>query len=172
MNSRELLKNAGFTKQNESGEDSCLFCDYYHLDSQKSIASCELHGVRFWDDFSAGEYVCKKFNGSNFDTIVDLLKDNSNSSNDTSSKQGNSSSQKEGCYIATAVYGDYNAPEVLVLRKFRDNVLKRSSLGRLFIKAYYAISPRLACKLKSNTFLNSKIKLILDRIVTIIDENE
>jgi hypothetical protein len=42
----------------------------------------------------------------------------------TSSSQ--SSSNSGGCYIATMVYGDYNHPQVMVLRDFRDEVLLHS----------------------------------------------
>lgn len=48
-----------------------------------------------------------------------------------------------GCYIATCVYGDYDCPSVWVLRRFRDNVLAECLLGRIFIKAYYFVSPKL-----------------------------
>ena len=50
----------------------------------------------------------------------------------------------DGCYIATAVYGSYDCPEVWTLRRFRDEVLGKSMGGRMFIKAYYALSPILA----------------------------
>lgn len=46
-----------------------------------------------------------------------------------------------GCYIATAVYGSYDCPEVWTLRRFRDETLDSRWYGRVFIKAYYAISP-------------------------------
>ena len=46
-----------------------------------------------------------------------------------------------GCYVATAVYGSYDCPQVWTLRRFRDNVLAETWYGRLFIKAYYAVSP-------------------------------
>lgn len=48
-----------------------------------------------------------------------------------------------GCYIATAVYGSYNCPQVLILRRYRDAKLANNILGRIFIRAYYAISPTL-----------------------------
>lgn len=51
------------------------------------------------------------------------------------------SESKKGCYIATAVYGSYNCPEVWTLRRFRDNRLQKSSYGRLFIRCYYFVSP-------------------------------
>lgn len=41
------------------------------------------------------------------------------------------------CFIATAVYGDKNAPQVQKLREFRDNVLMQSSTGRAFVNFYY-----------------------------------
>jgi ribosomal protein L7/L12 len=41
---------------------------------------------------------------------------------------------KKGCFIATACYGDYNAPEVKLLRHYRDEVLQQSVPGRAFIK--------------------------------------
>lgn len=49
--------------------------------------------------------------------------------------------KKQGCYIATSVYGSYDCPEVWVLRRFRDNTLAETWHGRAFINIYYAISP-------------------------------
>ena len=48
---------------------------------------------------------------------------------------------KHGCYVATAVYGSYDCPEVWTLRRFRDQVLAKTWYGRLFIHLYYAVSP-------------------------------
>lgn len=55
------------------------------------------------------------------------------------------------CYIATAVYGSYDCPEVWTLRRYRDYFLARSIGGRIFIKCYYFISPMLV-----NCFGNQK----------------
>lgn len=41
------------------------------------------------------------------------------------------------CFIASAVYDSSHAPEVETLRKFRDNVLERSELGRKIVSLYY-----------------------------------
>ena len=54
-----------------------------------------------------------------------------------------SSSSEGGCYVATCVYGSYDCPEVWTLRRFRDYTLAETWYGRLFIKTYYAISPKL-----------------------------
>lgn len=60
-----------------------------------------------------------------------------------SSSRTPSSSGSGGCYVATAVYGSYDCPEVWTLRSFRDYYLARRFWGRCFIRAYYAVSPTL-----------------------------
>ena len=49
-----------------------------------------------------------------------------------------------GCFVATACYGNYNSPEVLVLRKYRDEYLLNSPGGKFLVWIYYSISPPLA----------------------------
>lgn len=78
--------------------------------------------------------------------------------------------KKEGCYIATAVYGSYNAPEVITLRRFRDETLKKSFLGRLFIKVYYRLSPPVAERLKNAHNINKTVRKILDKWVNRLNE--
>ena len=54
-----------------------------------------------------------------------------------------STTNSGGCYVATAVYGSYDCPEVWTLRRYRDNILAETWYGKAFIKTYYAISPTL-----------------------------
>ena len=75
------------------------------------------------------------------------------------------------CYIATAIYGSYDAPEVLILRRYRDGVLANSMIGRLFIQFYYRFSPPIAEKLKSKKHLNSVVRKVLDKLVNLIETN-
>ncbi len=45
------------------------------------------------------------------------------------------------CFVATAALGDPDAPEVRTLRAWRDRTLLPSRAGRLFVAAYYRVSP-------------------------------
>ncbi len=49
-----------------------------------------------------------------------------------------------GCFIATAAWGSYLHPKVALLRAFRDQQLLTNGPGRLFVKAYYRVSPPVA----------------------------
>ncbi|MBR4221812.1 MAG: hypothetical protein IKR81_11685, partial [Victivallales bacterium] len=69
------------------------------------------------------------------------------------------------CYVATAVYGTYDCPEVWVLRRYRDNTLSTSFFGRSFIRLYYATSPSLV-KFFGNTHWFQRFwKSQLDKMV-------
>ena len=72
----------------------------------------------------------------------------------------------QGCYIATAVYGSYDCPEVWTLRRFRDYTLDENLLGRIFIKIYYATSPTLVKWFGQSNVFKSLLRNGLDRLVT------
>ncbi len=74
-------------------------------------------------------------------------------------------SRNGGCYVATAVYGSYDCPEVWTLRRFRDNMLDRTWYGRAFIRAYYAVSPTLVRWFGTTGWFRSLFKAPLDRFV-------
>ena len=73
--------------------------------------------------------------------------------------------KKEGCYIATAVYGSYDAPQVMTLRRFRDETLSKTVFGRWFIRTYYRYSPFVAEWLKEAGRINRAVRKLLDRLV-------
>lgn len=83
----------------------------------------------------------------------------------SSTTRTTSTSSSGGCYIATAAYGSYDCPEVYVLRRFRDDVLKQSLLGRVFVKSYYTISPKIIKTFGKSSKFNSFNRLWLDRFV-------
>lgn len=78
--------------------------------------------------------------------------------------------RKKGCYVATAVYGSYNCPEVWTLRRYRDNTLATTWYGRCFIYLYYAVSPTLVRLFGRTKWFRSLWKPMLDRMVRSLNE--
>jgi hypothetical protein len=54
------------------------------------------------------------------------------------------------CFIATAAYGYYSAPEVQALRTFRDRYLLTSAAGRMIVAWYYEHGPAAAAFLNDH----------------------
>ncbi len=73
-----------------------------------------------------------------------------------------------GCFIATATYDTFLAPEVVTLRTFRDNYLKKNLFGRVFINLYYKYSPPIARIIRHNKFAKDIAIVIITPIVYII----
>ncbi len=73
--------------------------------------------------------------------------------------------QDGGCYVATAVYGSYDCPQVWTLRRFRDYTLAESWYGRAFIRTYYAISPTLVKWFGKTEWFKKMWQGKLDRLV-------
>jgi TPR repeat protein len=70
-----------------------------------------------------------------------------------------------GCYVATAVYGSYDCPQVRVLRRYRDYTLAESVFGRAFIRVYYCLSPTVVKWFGKKLWFNRFWRAILDRTV-------
>ena len=111
-------------------------------------------------------------------TATSMTSSNTSSSNvqrtttSSASSQQTQPAKKEGCYIATAVYGSYDAPEVITLRRFRDETLRYSAFGRWLIRTYYRLSPPVAEKLKNAKRINAFVRSILDRWVERLNRNK
>ena len=69
------------------------------------------------------------------------------------------------CYVATAVYGSYDCPEVWTLRRYRDFTLDETWYGRLLIKTYYSESPTFVKHFGNVKVFKSQGKKLLDRWV-------
>ena len=76
-----------------------------------------------------------------------------------------------GCYVATAVYGSYDCPEVWTLRRFRDYTLAETWYGKMFIKLYYAISPTLVKCFGKRDWFKNLWKPNLDKMVKKLNSN-
>jgi uncharacterized Zn finger protein (UPF0148 family) len=83
----------------------------------------------------------------------------------SSTSSSSTDSSSSGCYVATAVYGSYDCPEVWTLRRFRDYTLDETWYGRLFIKVYYTISPSFVKHFGNVKVFQSQGKKLLDKWV-------
>jgi hypothetical protein len=87
-------------------------------------------------------------------------------SNDGSDASG----AKRGCFIATAAYGSDLAPEVEILRAFRDTTLLPNPVGQRFVRWYNKLSPRLASWIERRPFVRMIVRmLILSPILVILN---
>jgi tetratricopeptide (TPR) repeat protein len=102
-----------------------------HKSGQRETAIAEL------------EHICAKWPDSNLYLDARQLKDKIQSE------------PKGSCFIATAAYGSAVASEVVLLSRFRDEVLLPSRLGALFVTFYYQVSPPLASLIGRVEFLRA-----------------
>ncbi len=68
---------------------------------------------------------------------------------------------KNGCFIATAVYGSSSAPEVRTLRVFRDRYLLTNGAGRAFVRWYYEHGPAAAAYLDAHPGHKPLVRAVL-----------
>jgi len=66
------------------------------------------------------------------------------------------------------VYGSYDCPEVLVLRRFRDECLRKTTCGKIFVYVYYALSPKFVKAFGDTRWFNGIFKYVLDKLVSIL----
>jgi len=79
------------------------------------------------------------------------------------SVHGGAGTQTQGCFVVTAACGSPGASEVLVLRRYRDEVLMKSRYGRNMIAAYYRTAPFIATALEHSRPLRSACRVLLIR---------
>ncbi|HTF05815.1 MAG TPA: CFI-box-CTERM domain-containing protein [Bacteroidia bacterium] len=94
--------------------------------------------------------------------------DSSSSDSGSSGSDSGSSGSDSGCYIATMVYGSYDAPEVWVLRRFRDNTLQKSGAGRWFVRWYYSWSPGFVQKYGKYNVIHRLAKSALEPLIWLL----
>lgn len=106
------------------------------------------------------DYICANFSDSTLYLDARKLKDEIESK------------PKGGCFIATAAYGSPLATEVVLLSRFRDEVLLPSQLGALFVTFYYQVSPPLASLIGRVKFLRSATRgLLLAPLLRLLKRN-
>lgn len=97
---------------------------------------------------------------------TDAAKDKRQTSIDEVLQQQGDTKPRSGCFIATACYNSYDAPEVWLLRQYRDERLLSSPYGRAFVKAYYFVSPSIATLISRSPSVRTVIiRYLLEPII-------
>ncbi len=105
-----------------------------------------------------------------FGNAQSLIDDLENNVRKTDSSYSAPKAESSGCYIATAVYGSYDCPQVWTLRRYRDHTLAETWYGRAFIQTYYAISPTLVKWFGETQWFMNMWKPTLDTMVRQLNE--
>ena len=71
------------------------------------------------------------------------------------------SGPNNGCFIATASYGNYNHPVVIDLRVFRDKYLLNNVSGAKFVGWYYKEGPKYAGMISKSSFMKACARIFL-----------
>lgn len=65
------------------------------------------------------------------------------------------------CFVATAAYGDRMHPDVVLLRRLRDDILVHRRAGRAFICAYWIVGPRIARLVRAERATGRAARMLL-----------
>lgn len=77
--------------------------------------------------------------------------------------------EKSGCFIATAAFDSPVAHEVIILRQFRDKILLRNLIGKIFVNIYYYVSPSVAILIGNFNFAKKIIRAMLYPFIKLIE---
>ncbi|MBI5195109.1 MAG: restriction endonuclease [Nitrospirae bacterium] len=72
------------------------------------------------------------------------------------------------CFVATVVYGSPSSSEVEILRRWRDNFLARTSIGRDLIEIYYETGPSLAWFVERMPIIKGVLKVAIDIFIRVL----
>jgi len=154
-------------------------------DPDGSIAKYEwdFDGNGTFDSTTTSSHISNTYNtGGTYNTVVVRVTDNLGAtataqaqdtitvnagnpgSNGGAPSPGDSSSGG-GCFIATAAYGSYLEPDVMVLRSFRDKYMLTNAPGRALVNFYYSTSPPIADFIARHGCLKLATRLILTPVV-------
>ena len=69
------------------------------------------------------------------------------------------------CFVASTAFGDPNHPDVVYLRRFRDEWLSKRHLGRIFISFYWKLGPKLARMIEPSPRIKRMAKRMIQALV-------
>lgn len=107
----------------------------------------------------------------NFKRVIELVGEDNELGIECAKELAKEEAKKGGCFIATACFDYYDAPEVMELRKFRDNYLLTKAIGKQFVAFYYRIAPSFSKFLVRHHYVKLIVKNIILRPIVFIIKN-
>lgn len=74
------------------------------------------------------------------------------------------------CFVASAVYESWSAPQLQTLRRFRDQVLLKTATGQWLVNQYDRLGPDWAAVVREIPWLQSALRPCLGVIVWVLDQ--
>lgn len=106
--------------------------------------------------------------GANASTFVSRVVPMNTSKGDIQALEAKYGTGSGPCFVATAAYGNYDDPAVVLLRQFRDRVLSKSDTGKKFIAWYYREGPALAGFIAGHSAAAWLARIILAPVVGLV----
>lgn len=75
-------------------------------------------------------------------------------------KRGPREISSHNCFVATVVFGE-RSEEVAILRRWRDDCLAESIVGRALVKVYYRLGPVCAAVVQGNAVVTRLVRMVL-----------
>ena len=141
-------------------ENSGYFRFYYMPDIQKGLQD----DIRMYDVYGMSSFI-KKVEPNYVSPLILRIQEAEKKAEQYRKQDEEAKRRQNGCYIATSVYGSYDCPQVWTLRRYRDECLAKSFLGRAFVRIYYWISPRLVAYFGGACWFRAFWKRTLDAMV-------
>lgn len=73
------------------------------------------------------------------------------------------------CFVASATYGNAEHPDVRFLKTFRDEFLRYTFAGRIFIDTYWIIGPKLSILVQKSLILKNISRWIISKSIILIN---
>lgn len=154
---------------------SCTRINYWSNPGLRWVATGESMGVVGTGPTAADNHLSLNntaFTVANFRQAVSGTTTSTTTAATTSTtvapSSGEGGGSRVGCFIATAAYGSYLDPHVVVLRNFRDRFLQTNKPGQYFIDWYYNNSPPIAELIRENETLRMITRVLLTPVILTI----
>lgn len=150
-------------------QDAVFLTQNFGSSSQPALVQEEINGETVITNYINGEAVSgtsQPVPNNDINNDTDDTDDN-NENQDEDDPQDADTASGGSCFVATAAYGDRAHPNVIILRRFRDEVLVRYRFGRAFIQLYWIIGPRMAKGVSHDRVIGHLARLIISPFAAI-----